>query len=198
MGAYATEGRITATVDTDTLTGKIEFTAVSMIPSMIGTIPGVRFSNASISNGLGTGKIRYTAAGLAWRAPGSETFGVPVPVAIDGNYILCDGEDAGKWVEVAAYTAYMEAGRVGLVKIADRFNNVYSDISKAEFDSGGTETRWFGLYNPSLTRLTGVQVRNMVNPAEYEQLTVAETTATTTPTEGRADVAPRRGAGVYQ
>lgn len=182
VGTYTTEGRMTFVAGTSTHTGKMEFAAVDHHPAILGTIPGVRFTEASTLNGLGAGAIRYTSAGLAWRAPGSNSFGLAVPVPGEGAYTLFDGEDAAKWVGVDVFTSYLQTNTTATVHIADRWNNLYGDVSKEYFDLGYGQSKKLALYNPSRTRLTRVQVWNEVDPSEYDQLEITQGVMTTTPT----------------
>lgn len=90
----------------------------------VGAVFGTAILAAAGRNGPGRATLRYSAAGLQWRAPGSATFGTAVPVASDGDFLVEDGEDKSKWVRVRAKAAKLPAGLVEAgILLGDRFGN---------------------------------------------------------------------------
>jgi len=73
----------------------------------IRTLSGVWVEWIAPRNPIGIGRLRSfgDGAALAWRRPGSTTFGTPVPIVGSGSasYRLHDGEDRDSFVVVEAY-----------------------------------------------------------------------------------------------
>jgi len=107
----------------------------------VGTIPGVVVSHVAGLNGPGVGRLRCQDAGtrLAWRAPGSDTFGSPIACPSDDTYLFHDGDDPDKFIRATVYASYLEAGAEADVHIVDRHNNqTANDDVTAEEASAGT------------------------------------------------------------
>ncbi len=100
-------------------------------------MPGVAAVGAAGRCGDGIGAIRYTADGLAWRAPGSAEYGPGVLISVDGVYLLEDGEDASKWLRVTAYRDAMQIGAEAEVELSEVWGGVCgADITAAEAQAG--------------------------------------------------------------
>jgi hypothetical protein len=108
-----------------------------------GTIPGVVVDAVAGLNGPGVGCLSYNATTetLAWRAPGSATFGEAVDASADGALLLEDGEDADKFCRVTVYADYLPASHYSAdVALADRFHNgmIAADVTAAQASAGAT------------------------------------------------------------
>ncbi len=119
---------------------------------VIGTVPGVLIEMASAANGPGTGMIKSIAGGafLAWRAPGSSTFGTPVATGGAYSQVLEDGEDRDKFVRVDHYAAYAKPGTLETrVFLHDVFNNAIADddVTAAEAAAGYTQAHTVTMRN---------------------------------------------------
>lgn len=105
-----------------------------------GTVPGVVPLLAAGRNGPGQGRLRTSAAGdaLAWRAPGSATWGAWCSVPADGDYLLLDGDDLDCWLRVEVHTAYLVGSAEAIVALADRWTNAVAqaDVTAAEAAAG--------------------------------------------------------------
>jgi hypothetical protein len=130
---------------------------------VIGTIPGVIPLLAAARNGPGSGYLSSSGDGtwLHWRAPGSSTVGAGIYCASDGNYLLRDGEDPGKWLRVQVDASELAGGARGeTVALTDRFNNPIAsdDVSAAEATAGDVETWTLTLENQSNAILSQLKV----------------------------------------
>lgn len=78
-------------------------------PRAVGTIPGVTVIAAAGLCGEGIAALASHNDGfdLCFRAPGSAIFGEQVRCAVDGDYLLEDGEDRNLWARVRVRTAFM-------------------------------------------------------------------------------------------
>ena len=119
-----------------------------------GTIPGVRVLLAAGRNGPGAGSIRSNPSGtaLSWKAPGSNLWGPWVFINGNGDWLLEDGGDSGKWLRVRVYAAYLPAEyREGRVMLQDIFDNAIAkdDVIAAEASAGAVEDYSFTLSNVS-------------------------------------------------
>lgn len=131
----------------------------------VGTVDGVAVLRVAGANGPGTAVISYDGDGagnsrLAWRAPGSVTFGTWVDVSVDGDYLLDDGEDPRKWARVTVYGDYLPAAAAqASVYLADVFNNAIGsdDVTAAEAAAGSVETRTVSVTNASSVRADDVR-----------------------------------------
>ena len=119
----------------------------------VGTIPGVVVSHVAGLNGPGVGRLRCQDAGtrIAWRAPGSDTFGSPIACPTDGTYLLQDGEDPDKFIRATVHASYLEAGAEADVHIVDRYNNqtASDDVSAEEAEAGDAEAHYIVMKNRS-------------------------------------------------
>lgn len=119
----------------------------------VGTLPGVAVKWVAAKNGPGTGMLRASGENgnrLSWRAPGSGTFGTAVDCSVDGTYLLEDGEDPDKFLQVQVYNSYLSGGsRDAQLYIKDVFENSISqdDITAAEAAAGNMLTWSMRLYN---------------------------------------------------
>ena len=121
---------------------RLEYSATEVAHlDVVGTIPGVVPIAVAARCGVGTARIRSRAAGIAFKAPGSATWGPAVDADADGSYLLEDGDDRDKWLRVTAYTAFLLTPREGRILLADRFNNPISsdNVSAAEASAGDVE-----------------------------------------------------------
>ncbi|HUX15706.1 MAG TPA: hypothetical protein VMW52_04485, partial [Phycisphaerae bacterium] len=141
---------------------------------LIGTVPGVvPLAVAGLAGpGPGAGHLRAGEDGssLAWRAPGSATFGPLAPVALDGDYLLEDGEDADKWLRVRVYVDDLPDGAAEAeVLIQDRYANGlgHDDVTAAEAAAGDQADWTLTLENVSAVRLERV-VAWLVNTVAIE------------------------------
>ena len=123
----------------------------------VGTIPGVVVTYVAGANGPGEGYLRCNRDGdaVAWRAPGSSTYGPYVPRPADGTYYIEDGDDPDAYLRVAAYADYLEADIEAQVLVSDRFNNRmgYEDVAAEDAAAGEIVTYNFGLRNVSSSRV---------------------------------------------
>ncbi len=139
---------------------RIEYSATEVAHlDVVGTIPGVVPIAVAARCGVGTARIRSTAAGLRFKAPGSSAWGPAVAAAADGSYLLEDGDDRDKWLRVTVYTAFLLTPREARVLLADRFNNpIASDnVSAAEATAGDAEDVELAVANDGTAYLSQVQ-----------------------------------------
>lgn len=118
---------------------------------------------AAAKNGAGIGQVTLVPAlspnpnMLRWQAPGSVTPGAAQPVTIDGDYLLEDGADRGKWIRVRVYVARLPASGVAIVQVTDRYNELgLGDVAAADALTGTVTTTQFTLKNVSPALITGV------------------------------------------
>lgn len=124
----------------------------------VGELPGVLIAQLAARNGPGTGALKTDGTGttLAWRAPGSGRFGVPVAIPLDGSYLLEDGVDPDRWARVTVDLDFLPAeARFGRVFCVDRYDNTISmdDVTAGEASAGSVETQTLTLENQSPHRL---------------------------------------------
>jgi len=147
-----------ATRGNDALKIKVSSTETVHLAAL-GTVPGVVPLLAAAANGPGTAAIRSTSTSLSYRAPGSNTFGLPVDDTTDGTFVLHDGEDRSKWLRVQIYADHILPTRIQSdVFLIDTFNNDVSsdDVSSAEATAGDIETHSVTLENVSGDTLTQI------------------------------------------
>jgi len=125
-----------------------------------GEIPGVVINYVAGRNGVGTGELTHAmGAGLTWKAPGSARVGVAVAVAVDGEYLLEDGEDPNKWLRVEVKTAYLRPGSATRVFLDDWYNLLGPDeVTAAEAAAGLIDKRTMQLSNVGSAWLRDVRV----------------------------------------
>lgn len=138
----------------------------------IGTLPGIILQTednltygASHRNGPGKGALRSERDGrtLSWRAPGSAQFGPPVDCYVDGDYVLVDGEEPGKYLRAKVKTAYLAATpREVPVYIQERWGFA-GDIIAADALAGLVLDFEFWALNLGLNVLSNV--RAWIDPA---------------------------------
>lgn len=137
-----------------------------------GAIPGVIVTAAAANNGTGIGTLRGTGTSLAWTAPGSDIEGVAQVCAVDGEYILEDGEDATKWLRVQVYTTYLSNSASGKIVIENSFNVLGpSDISAAQATVGNVATVTYTLKNASNNYVYNVKL--WLDPACAAGITIS-------------------------
>ncbi len=108
----------------------------------IGAPAGARVAAAAGLAGPGAGRLRVCGEEdfgdppggyVQFQAPGSATFGQPVPVPASGEYLAEDGEDTDRWLRVIVYRDYVQnVGEVRL-ELADRYAN---GVGGADVDAG--------------------------------------------------------------
>jgi hypothetical protein len=160
------------------------------IPSLtaVGAIPGVVPLAAAGQNGPGTGYVRCDGNGrLAWKAPGSNTYGELVTVAADGSYLLEDGEDRDAWLRVQVRTAFLPSTPAeAQVLLGDRYNALGpDDVTSAEASAGLVETTTFQLYNAGAHRVDALKAWLDASVSGIELSTDGSSWSTPT-TEGAA------------
>lgn len=124
----------------------------------VGAPPGVVPLLAVARNGPGTGVLLCGEDTISWRAPGSETFGEEVDCSADGQYVVCDGEDADKWIRVGVYADYFVSGSQADVRLAEVYNNAVAgdDVDAAEAAVGNVATFSISLVNASAGEIAGL------------------------------------------
>jgi hypothetical protein len=125
----------------------------------LGTIPGVTLRvsgaladliGAADRNGPGKGTLRSEGDGtfIAWRAPGSARFGPAVDGHADGDYLLEDGEDPGKYVQARVKAAYLSPKPVERpVYLQHNWENDWLDVGAEDAAAGVTQVRQFNAEN---------------------------------------------------
>lgn len=156
----------------------------------VGTIDGVRVLQAAGRNGPGAGLLDYdaTAGTLAWRAPGSATFGTAVTLAGDGEYLLLDGDDADKWLRVQVYDDWLPpATTQAQVNLSDLFNTPVSsiDVSYEKALSGDVAAWTVDLNNQAGETIHGL-VAWLDADTDYLELSWDGSTWSAPTTEGAA------------
>lgn len=112
------------------------------------TIAGVTVNDAA-ENALGDGTLAYTVAGqtLKWTPPGGSE-GTAVPVGTNGSYIIRGAGTTTGYLRVTVVAASLPAGNVSqTVTIANRDNNLFDDVTKADALAGDTNYRCVYLKN---------------------------------------------------
>lgn len=132
-----------------------------------GAIPGVQIIAIAGRNGTGFGRLRSEIDGswLAWRAPGSVSFGPAVQATADGELVLIDGDDRDKWVWVRVYFDHLPGFASSReITISDKFGNTLggADVSASDASAGLTTSVAFTLTNVSPWSLH--HVRAWVDP----------------------------------
>ena len=75
------------------------------------TLSGVEIVLVGGLNGLGRGVLYYDGSGnLSWQAPGSSTAGAEVDVSAGGSFVVYDGENLDKWLEVSVTAGSLPGG----------------------------------------------------------------------------------------
>ncbi|CAN5813389.1 hypothetical protein BH20PSE1_BH20PSE1_00930 [soil metagenome] len=112
------------------------------------TIAGVTVNDAS-GNAVGTGTLAYAVSGqtLTWTPPGASA-GVAVAVGTNGTYIIRGSEPTAGYLRVTVVAASLPAGNVSnSVTIANRDQNLFDDVTKAQAIAGDTNYRCYYLKN---------------------------------------------------
>lgn len=126
----------------------------------VGAVPGLAVLAVAGRNGVGVGilKVSGSGTGLAWKAPGSASFGHAQPITADGSFLLEDGDDSDKWIRVAAYTDYLSDGE-GVVYVQDKYNNEVGqdDVTAAEASAGDVTDFSISVHNDSHVILSQVK-----------------------------------------
>lgn len=124
------------------------------------TIPGVIVSGAGHRNGPGKGALRAELDGrsLSWKAPGSAAFGPAVIASADGNYLLEDGADRGKFLQISVQIASLRPAPIEqAIYLQDRWNAALSNLTAAEAGAGTTAVSLLELRNISAGTLTNLR-----------------------------------------
>jgi len=175
----------------------IYFTA-DVAPYMppIRTLPGVILSavlfsrlGGSYRNGTGRGQLQAEDDGklLSWRAPGSTKFGPGVRVSADGEHLLEDGEDPGKFLHADVVHAHLPSGPMMQPVYFQEVRNAYfaADISAAQAAAGSTLTFTFTAKNIGTSLIYNVKVwLDVLTP--YLSISGDDVTYVTPKTEGEA------------
>jgi hypothetical protein len=179
-----------------------------MVP--LRTIPGVQLTppawqgnpneetlGASDRNGPGKGAIRSEEDGrtLSWRAPESAKFGPGVDTYSDGDYLLEDGEDPGKFVQVRVTTAYLRPRPTEQpVYLQELWDGELEDFDASQAAAGAVADTNFTVENHSNTVITGVRV--WIDPAAtYLTISVDGGGSFIAPTTEAASVLVKPGGG---
>ncbi len=122
----------------------------------VGTIPGVVVVEAAARNMPGAGRLKSFGDGarLAWRAPGSQTYGTPELVTADRLMQLEDGEDDTKYVRVQVHRNWLASEPTEAnVYLSDRYENPpgHDDVTAAEATTGNVMTYILDIANVSLS-----------------------------------------------
>ena len=126
------------------------------------TLPGVVILQAAGRNGPGTGQLQSSGDGtlVAWRAPGSATFGTAIDCGSDGAYLFEDGEDANKWLRVQVYASYLASTpRDARVYLGDLFANgpPHDDVTAQEASAGDVTIYSLELVNESAVNISDLR-----------------------------------------
>jgi len=118
----------------DALIISVSSTETEMLHYIL-TLPGVTIDYISAANGPGIGMLRYLDGNLYWKAPGSDTWGVP-EIAVDGKQCLL--VDGNKYVRVTIDTDYVIDGTEVVIHIEDVYDNdvSYDDVTAGEATAG--------------------------------------------------------------
>lgn len=106
------------------------------------TIGGVTVNDAA-ANAVGSGTLSYLVSGqtLTWTPP-SGAAGVAVPVGTNGTYMIHGAGTTAGYLRVTVVAASLPAGNVSqTVTIANRDNNLFDDVTKAEALAGNINYR---------------------------------------------------------
>jgi hypothetical protein len=142
--------------------------------TMVGTVPGIAPLLAAARNGAGIGTLLCSGGGLlSWRAPGSETFGNPVDCSIDGQYVLCDGEDTHKFIRVEVHADYLVDGSQADVLLADVYNNDIGgpDIIASEAIAGNVRSSGLILRNTASSDFSRLVI--WLDPASDARISIS-------------------------
>lgn len=127
-----------------------------------GTMPGVIVTAVSARNGIGTGTLVATNAGLSWQAPGSTIPGTPAEISGDGNYMLEDGTDPSAFVRVAVYADYLPDSGGGTVAIGDSYGPAAllagGDLSAADAAGGMISITQYSMTNVTANAVINVKL----------------------------------------
>lgn len=154
------------------------------------TLPGVNFGAASHRNGPGKGLLRSEADGtaLSWRAPGSTVFGTPVIASVDGDYLLEDGSDPGRYLQAHVKTGYLAPAPVEqAVYLQDRWNLIFPDLTAAEAASGTTAVVALELRNVGSGSISNI--RAWIEPGNADLSISGDGAAYSAPTTEAASIA---------
>jgi len=149
----------TVATHADALRVEIDSVEISHLVA-VGTIPGVSVAAVAARNGPGVGRLKSDGDKLAWQSPGSSEFGEPVTCAVDGSYLLEDGEDRDKWVRVQVYVSHLHPGHAaGRVALADRYaaGVGHDDVTAEEAAAGDLATYTLSLKNAGTAWLSNLR-----------------------------------------
>ena len=119
----------------------------------VATLAGVAITFASGRNGPGTGSRRADATSrIAWKEPGSATWGAWVDVSAGGAFVLPGGDDPDAYVRVAVDLTYLPTDVAEhRVLMEDGWNNggASDDVTAAGASAGDVETYTVTVANDS-------------------------------------------------
>ena len=128
-----------------------------------GTLPGVTI--AAVGGRCGTGAGALVAFGdgerIAWRAPGSSTFGADVKFGGDSTRYLLDGDDPDAWIQITVDVSELPDGpQSAQIMLADRFGGEIAgaDVTQSEASVGNIGTTALTLANEGLDTITTLAV----------------------------------------
>ena len=124
--------------------------------TLAGAVPGVVPLLAAGLCSPGTGRLRYSAAGLAWRAPCDDDWGADVAVSADGQYCL-PSATADAFLRVQVVAAFLVVGSESLVTLRDVYGAWLDDVLTAEAAAGATDYVTLTLTNAGSTTLQRVR-----------------------------------------
>lgn len=116
------------------------------------TMGGVTVNDAA-ENAIGLGTLAYLVSGqtLTWTPP-SGAAGVAVPVGVNGTYIIRGAGTTAGYLRVTVVAASLPASNVSqTVTIANRDNNLFDDVTKAEALAGNINYRCIYIKNTHAT-----------------------------------------------
>ena len=126
------------------------------------TAPGVKLLLIAARNGPGTAWLRASGDGsdLAWKAPGSSSYGEDVACAADGEYLIKDGDDTNKFARVQVWRDFLVSPGEYPIYLRDRYNNgvALDDVTAEQAASGDVSVSTITLHNVSSSEMTGVVV----------------------------------------
>jgi hypothetical protein len=125
--------------------------------SSLGTVPGCALTRPAVRNGEGCGFLVADGDFLTWRAPGSSSYGAPVDVSEDGDYLIEDGDDQSKFIEVGVHADYLPSGTDEGRVFLQRNYEAGLEINAAIAESGNTSSATVYLRNASVHDVHGVK-----------------------------------------
>jgi len=127
-----------------------------------GTLDGVAIAFVAGRNGPGTGYLASDSSGtsVAWKAPGSSSYGTYIDVSAGGSFVLEDGDDPDCYVRVTVTASRLpESIDEARVLLMDRYGNGVShdDVTAGEAAAGDVTTHTITLTNDSNVSVSHVK-----------------------------------------